>query len=304
MARAYTYAAYGGPEVQEFVDLPVPTPGPSELLVAVHAAAVNPYDMKARSGRYAESALDEAVILGREASGVVEQVGQDVEGITVGDQVFGGTAPGSGSFAEYALLTAARSAQKPPQVSFTDAATLTIAGATAYESIRALDLASGQSLLVLGVGGGVGVFAAQLARDAGLFVLGTASEDKRALVESLDATLITYGTGAADRIREIMPDGVDAILDLVGGQALRDVAGLARDPARVRSAVDPAVAELGGSMTPSARSADGLAALARLVAEGKLDPHVEDVWPLDQAADAIAAVETGHARGKVVIQVR
>lgn len=306
MPRAYSYTEYGGPDVAQLDDVPVPTPGPSELLIAVRAAAVNPYDVKARSGLYAASPKPDAVvIMGSEASGVVEEIGGDVEGFSVGDEVFGPAAPGSGGFADYAILTADRAAKKPAQLSFPDAATLSVAGATAFASVRALGLTSGQALLILGIGGGVGVFAAQIARDGGVFVIGTGSESKRPLVESLDAALVAYGDGAADRVRALLPDGVDAILDLVGGQALRDVAALVRDPAQLRSAVDPATAaELGGSATPSERSANELAELAALVAAGKVDPHVEDVWPLDQAAEAVAAVETGHARGKVVIQVR
>lgn len=303
--RAYGFSEYGGPENQDFLDLPTPEPGPSELLVAVHAAGVNPVDVKIRSGAMSEMmAMDLPVVLGREAAGVVEQVGKDVDGFAVGDEVLGSVAPGSGAFAPHALLTASNAVKKPTGLSFADAATLPVAGATAYDAVVQLGLGTGQTLLIVGAGGGVGVVAAQLARDAGVMVVGTASESKRELVESLDATLVVYGDGVADRVREILPDGVDAILDLVGGDALRAVAELTAN-GRIVTTTDPGTAaEFGGAYVEHPGSSDTLAAIADLVADGKVDPHVEDLVPLDEAHAAIAAVETGHPRGKIVVQVR
>ena len=186
-------------------------------------------------------------VLGSEVAGVVRGLGQDVEGFAVGDEVFGATAPGSGGFAKYTLLTAASTAHKPRKVSFKNAATLTVAAATAYDGVTQLDLKTGQSLLINGISGGVGVAAAQIARDLGINVIGTAAEDKQPLVESLGATLVPYGDGVADRVRAILPDGVDAILDLAGGDGLRAVAGLAGDPDKIISAGDPVTAaEVGG----------------------------------------------------------
>lgn len=302
--KAYGYAEHGGPETQDFLDLPTPAAGPSELLVAVHAAGVNPVDVKIRSGAFGGGPLDGPAVFGREAAGVVEQVGQDVDGFAVGDEVLGLVAPGSGAFAEHAVLTADTAVKRPPQVSFTDAATLPVAGATALDAVRQLGLTEGQTLLVTGVGGGVGVVAAQLARDAGVMVVGVAGESKRELVESLDATLVPSGDGVADRVRQILPDGVDAILDAVGGDALRAVAGLAPAGRLVTTADPDTAAELGGAYVEHPDPRGTLAALAALVADGKVDPHVVDVLPLDEAAAALAAVETGHSRGKVVLQVR
>jgi NADPH:quinone reductase-like Zn-dependent oxidoreductase len=212
-------------------------------------------------------------------------------------------APGSGGYAEYTLVTANAAAHKPPQVSFNDAATLPVAAATAYDGVNQLALKEGQTLLINGIGGGVGVAAAQIARDLGINVIGTASEDKRALVETLGATLVSYGDGVDQRIREILPDGVDGILDLAGGDGLRSVAGLVNDRSKIVSAGDPSVEELGGHFIERDRTRRVLEIVGALVADGKLDPHVEDVRPLDEAADALAAVEVGHARGKVVIEI-
>ena len=243
-------------------------------------------------------------MFGFEASGVVRGVGRDVEGFAVGDEVFGRAATDSGTWAEYTLLSAAGSAHKPPHVSFNDAATLPVAGATAYDGVTQLDLKPGQTLLINGASAGVGVAAAQIARDLGIFVIGTSSEAKKALVESLGATFVAYGEGVADRIRELMPDGVDAIFDLAGGDGMRAVADLVADKTKLISAADgDTAAELGGHAIVREDSREVLDKLAAMVADGKLDPHVEDAIPLDKAADAMAAVEGGHAKGKVVIEV-
>jgi NADPH2:quinone reductase len=149
------------------------------------------------------------------------------------------------------------------------------------------------------------VAAAQLARNKGITVIGTGSEAKRELAESLGATLVTYGDGVADRIRSILPGGVDAILDLIGGEALRGVAPLARDRSRLVTTTDPqTAAEVGGTLVERDRSGRALQEVAQLVAGGKLDPHVGDILPLDHAAEALSAVESGHARGKLAVQVR
>lgn len=303
--KAFGYSANGGPEVQEFLDLDMPSPMAGEMLVEVRAAAVNPVDWKIRSGVYgAAAASDFPAVLGSEVSGVVREVGQDVEGFAVGDEVFGAVATGSGGFAEHALVTAAAAARKPVHVSFTDAATLVVAAATAYDGVIQLDLEAGQTLLINGVSGGVGVAAAQIARNLNLNVVGTASADKASLIESLGATLVPYGDGVADRIRQILPDGVDAIFDLAGGDGLRAVAGLVKDRSKLITAGDPQTAgELGGHVLDRDHTSRVLEIVAEMVAGGKLDPHVEDTVMLDQAADAMAAVEVGHAKGKVVIQI-
>src|ERR1700759_5131601 len=247
MVKAFGFSSNGGPDVQEFLELDMPDPMPGELLVEVRSAGVNPVDWKIRAGMLGEaSPSDLPAVLGSEVSGVVREVGKDVDGFAVNDEVFGSVAPGSGGYTEYTLVPATAAAPKPPQVSFNDAATLPVAAATAYDGVTQLDLKEGQTLLINGIGGGVGVAAAQIARDLGINVIGTASEDKRALVETLGATLISYGDGVHQRIRQILPDGVDGILDRAGGDGLRSVAGLVKDRSKVVSAGDPSVEELGG----------------------------------------------------------
>ncbi|MGI8668148.1 MAG: alcohol dehydrogenase catalytic domain-containing protein [Jatrophihabitans sp.] len=183
-------------------------PGPSELLVAVRAAGVNPVDYKIRQGLMKDFAPRELPSeFGSEVSGVVVEVGQDVEGFAIGDEVFGAPAPSHGAFGEYAVTSATATAHKPPQVSFHDAATLVVAAATGYDGIAQLNLTAGQTLLINGIGGGVGVAAAQIARDAGIAVFGTGSQAKRALAESLGATLIEYGDGLPSDSARSCPTG-------------------------------------------------------------------------------------------------
>ena len=303
--KAYVFNGHGGPEVESFADVPRPDPGPGQLLIAVHASGVNPADWKRRTGAMRTAASPPEhfpVLFGREAAGVVEAVGDGITGFAVGDAVFGNT--DTGGFSEYALLPMDVTAHKPDGLSFTDAATLPVAAATAYDGIRQLALPSGATLLITGVGGGVGVAAAQIARHDGLTVIGTASAGKKAFTESLGVTHVEYGPGVADRIRRAAPQGIDGIFDQVGGQALDEVAPLLTDRSKLISAGDRAtVARLGGSPVARARNREVLDAVAQLVVSGVLDPFVTHTFPLDQAAQALRLVEDGHAQGKVVIEV-
>jgi NADPH:quinone reductase-like Zn-dependent oxidoreductase len=303
--KAYVYNGHGGPETESLADVPRPEPGPGQLLVAVDAAGVNPADWKRRTGtmRAPDSPPEQfPLVFGREAAGLVAAVGPGVDGFAVGDAVFGNS--DGGGFSEYAVLAEPVTAHRPPGLAATDAATLPVAAATAYDGVRQLGLPPGATLLITGVGGGVGSAAAQIARHQGLTVIGTASAGKKDFVESLGAIHVEYGPGVADRIRAAAPAGVDAIFDQVGGQALEEVAPLLADRRKLVSAGDrAAVARLGGSFVARARNQEVLDALAQLVLSGALRPHVTHTFPLAQAAQALRLVEDGHARGKVVIEV-
>ncbi|MGW7543755.1 NADP-dependent oxidoreductase [Streptomyces sp. NPDC054770] len=305
MPKAYVYTRHGGPETEAFADVDRPVPGPGELLISVRAAGVNPVDWKLRNGfrRPGEGEARFPVVLGSEAAGVVEETGAGVTGFAAGDEVFGNTP--SGAFAEYALLTASVTAHKPAALSFTDAATLPVAAATAYDGVRQLDLPEGATLLVTGAGGGVGAAALQVARAWGLRVLGVASEAKKDVVESLGAVHVPSGPGWADRVRAAAPGGVDGVYDLVGGEVLTEAAGLLADRTKLITAGAPpqTVAALGGARVERARTAAVLDEVAELVVAGELDPHVSRTFPLDRADEALRTVEDGHALGKIVIEV-
>ncbi|MFG1609617.1 NADP-dependent oxidoreductase [Actinoplanes sp. NPDC049265] len=303
MPQAYAYTAFGGPQVESFLDLPVPEPGPGQILIKVKAAGVNPVDWKKRTGyRPAGAAASELpAVFGGEAAGVVERAGPGVTGFAPGDEVFGQTI--TGGYAEYTLLLAGFTAPRPPSVSVEDAATLPIAAATAYDALTQLALPAGRTLLVLGAGGGVGAAAVQLARHAGLVVVGAASAGKKAFVESLGAVHVESGDGFADRVRGVAPGGVDAVLDLVGGVTLEQAAGLLSDPERLVTAADrELVARLGGVAVRRERTRAVLETLAGLVSDGVLSPYVSEVFDLKDAPRALRLVEDGHARGKVVIK--
>jgi NADPH:quinone reductase-like Zn-dependent oxidoreductase len=301
MSKVFVYTTTGGPENQQLIERDVPQPGPGELGVAVRAAAVNPVDWKIRAGRHGQDRTLPAP-MGREIAGVITAVGDGVDRFEVGNAILGTVAPGSGGFANDTIVRAADAVAKPPEISFTDAATIPIAGATAYDGTHQIELAAGQTMLVIGIGGGVGLMAAQIGRVHEFTVIGIASESKRSIVESTGAILVPYGDDLLARLRRVAPDGVDLILDLVGGDALREVAGLASSPDRIVSAADPQTAtELGGAAL--VRTAEALEKITGVIEYGLVDPHVTALYPLDRAADAIAAVENGHAAGKVVIEM-
>ncbi|MFG3201112.1 NADP-dependent oxidoreductase [Streptomyces sp. NPDC048192] len=305
MPKAYVHTRHGGPETEALIDLDRPRPGPGQILIAVRAAGVNPVDWKLREGfrRPGESEPVFPRVFGSEAAGVVQEAGPGVTGFAAGDEVFGSTA--DGGYAEYALLTAGVTAHKPAAVSFRDAATLPVAAATAYDGVRQLDLPGGATLLVTGAGGGVGSAAVQIARAFGLRVVGVASEGKRDFVESLGAVHLTSGPDLAERVRAVVPDGIDGVYDLVGGPVLAEAAELLKDRSKLVTAGSPqeAVAALGGAPVRRARTAAVLEAVADLAARGALKPHVTRVFPLEQAGQALRTVEEGHALGKVVIEV-
>jgi NADPH2:quinone reductase len=233
--RAYGFTEVGGPEKQAFLEVPVPEPGPDELRVRVRAAGVNPGDWRVRDGSYGTSG---PAVLGREVAGTVVALGPGVSGFAIGDEVFGGCPGMVGGWADEAVVTASFAAHRPDGVSPEVAASLPVAAGTAYDALNRLALPDGATLLVNGAGGGVGVPAVQLAVARGLRVVGVASPAKHDLVAGFGGIPVAYGDGVLERVRAAAPDGVDAIFDMVGGDALRTVATLLADPSRLTSIAD------------------------------------------------------------------
>lgn len=300
MATTLVFTAFDGAENQQLVDRDVPTPGPSQVAIEVKAAAVNPADWKIRAGQMGDHWKLPAP-MGREASGIITEVGPDVQDLAVGDEVLGLAAQGHGTFAERTILDAQQTVMKPEELTFADAAALPVAGATAYDLTHQIELEPDETMVILGAGGGVGLMAAQIGTVHQFNVLGIASASKQQLVESTGATFVESGDGAADRLRDLAPNGADLLIDLVGGQPLRDVATVVRDPQRIISSADPATAEdLGGSGVQ--RTPEGLEKITEVAEYGLVDPHVMQRFGLDEAHQAIAAVEHGHATGKVIIE--
>lgn len=299
--KAFAATDFGGPEQQALLDLPTPVAGPGQILVDVHAAGVNPADWKRREG-WMGTSFPLPMVMGLELSGTVTSVGEDVERFTVGDRVVGRPASGHGAFAEQTVLDADAAFPIPAGVSFADAAVMPVAGATAYDGLTTVEIEAGQTLVIIGAGGGVGNITAQLAKTRQFNTIGVASESKRLFVESTGAVFVPSGEGAAQAVQEAAAGKVHLILDLVGGDALRQLAPLAADPASVVTAADPNLAlELGG--TPIKRTQDSLRQALSLLGYQLINPHVKTKHSLDEAAAAIAQVEDGHAVGKVVIEM-
>ncbi|WP_313815887.1 NADP-dependent oxidoreductase [Citricoccus sp.] len=307
--RAFGYTEYGGPEVMHHLEMEDPTPGEGQVLIRLAAAGVNPADIKVRSGlRRDRIEVRFPMAMGREAAGEVLDVGPGVTGLRPGDAVFGSTAAGTGAFAEQVLLSAAGTALRPEAVSAEQAASLPVSVCTAFDALDELDLPQGATLVVLGAGGGVGTAACGLARDRGLTVLGVASESKRPIVEELGARHVVKGNGWTERVRALTPDGVDGVIDTVGGETLREAAGLVEaGPNRsgvlpLRSVADYDLArELGGAPVTRRRTTAVYSQVAELVAAGHFTPVASAVYPFSDAAEAVAAVESGSPVGNVVV---
>lgn len=299
MSRVYVFNQFGGPEVEELIERAVPEPEAGKILVRVAAAGVNPADIKLREGAFGrEGDLPRA--LGFEVAGTVTAVGPDVEAYAVGDEVLGTVAPDEGGFADHTLLRVGDTQPKPEDISFAVAATIPVAGTTAYDLTHDIELEAGQTLLILGAGGGVGQLVAGIGKVHQFKVIGIASESKRELVESAGVTFVASGDGAAAAVREIAPDGVDLIVDLVGGQALRDIAPVAKSPDLIISAADDAtVTELGGRSR--LHNPESFEKITSVIGYEVVTPVISREFPLAQAREALATVESGHAVGKVVI---
>lgn len=300
MSKVFVFTQFGGPEFQQLQDRPIPIPRSGELLLAVKAAGVNPADWKFRAGQFGTKAALPAG-LGLEAAGVVEAVGDGVSDFAVGDRVTAHVPLGNGAFAEHTIVKAAEAVTIPEDMTFKVAATIPVAGTTAYDLTHKIELSDGQTMLLLGAGGGVGLMAAQIGKVHKFGVIGVAAEDKRELVESAGATFVASGPDFAARVRELAPGGVDLVVDLVGGAVLREAAPLAKSPDLVISAADPTVVELGGSTRE--RDPEALTKITAVIGYGLVDPHITATFPLDQADRALARVETGHSLGKTVIEI-
>ncbi|MGO1226720.1 MAG: NADP-dependent oxidoreductase [Brachybacterium sp.] len=299
MSKVFVFTTYGGPEGQQLTEREAPAPRAGEIAIEVRAAGVNPADWKRREGVFGTRGRL-PVAMGLEAAGIVTAVGEGTRDFAVGDEVLGAPARGLGAFAEHTVLDASATVVKPEEISFTDAAAIPVAGTTAYDLTHQVEIEAGQTLLVLGAGGGVGRMALQIAKVHELKAIGVASESKRELVEATGATFVPSGEGVAARVRALAPGGVDVLADLVGGDALRELAPLAKDPSVIVSAADGTTAvELGGGGRE--RSEGVLGKITGVVQYGLVDPHVVETFPLSQAAEALALVESGHAHGKIVI---
>ena len=299
--RAIQFSQFGGPEVLELVELPDPHPAAGQIRVAVRAAGVNPVDWKIRGGMMGGE-LPRTT--GREVAGVVDELGDGVTDVAVGDEVFGFAAGGGGA-AELALL--ADYAPIPSSLDFAGAAALPVAVETAVRTLDLLGVKEGTTLVVNGAAGSVGMTAVQLARGRGARVIGTASEGNHEFLRSLGAEPTTYGDGLVERVRELAGDGVDRALDAAGGGALPALVELTGGPDHVVTIADyPGAEALGvpfsGGMGAE-RAVHALAEIGTLIDAGRFSLPVAQTFPLEQIAEAHRESETRHVRGKLVLLV-
>lgn len=306
-ATVLQFTRYGGPEVLELATVEVPDPGAGEVRIDVRAAAVNPFDAKARSGRFGrgEGGPAAPVRVGFDLAGVVEAVGPDVAGIAVGDEVLGLAAGGGGAMATYAL--AGPVAPKPADMSWIDAAAWPTVTEAATRGLEHLALKRGETLLVHGGAGSVGLVAVQLGLRAGARVIATAAERDHGSLAGRGAIAVTYGDGWADRVRAAAGDGspvVDAVLDAAGTGVLADSVALAGGTARVLTLAGDDAEETGVTFSgggDAAGKARAIRSIPGLYADGVRVP-VGGVFGFADAMEAYNELERG-ARGKLVVSV-
>jgi NADPH:quinone reductase-like Zn-dependent oxidoreductase len=305
------YSRIGGPEVLEFASVPQPVPGPGEVLVEVLAIGVNPIEGKLRSGVRASPPITEPRRTGADASGVIVALDDGVAEWAVGDEVI---VSASGAYATFLAVSADRLDRKPDEWSFEQAAAVGIPVSTAYQALKSLELAAGETLLVHAGSGAVGQAAIQFAVAWGATVVATASPERQERVRELGAIPVEYGPGLLERVREAAPDGIDVVLDGAGtDEALEASFQLVSDRSRIGTIVVGArAAELGirawagGSPVPLSDEEqrlrrEGVAVASALAAEGRFDVEVAETLPFDQAAEAQRRIESGESRGKIVL---
>ncbi|MEV6821233.1 NADP-dependent oxidoreductase [Nocardiopsis dassonvillei] len=305
--KAIALQQYGSADDLALVDLPDPKVAPSEVLIRVRAAGVNPVDWKlAAGGLDALFETDFPLIPGWDVAGVVEAVGPDAHEYEVGDEVYGYARKDwakNGTYAELVSASVRMLAPKPESLSWQESAGVPLAGLTALQSVERAGIGSGDTVLVHAAAGGVGAFGVQIAVARGARVIGTASERNHDFLRSLGAEPVVYGDGLVDRVRALAPDGVDAVLDFVGGGVAEEPVPLTGGPTRIVSIADPNVRELGGHWLWVRPDSADLAELARLADDGKLTVHVDREFPLAEAAEAWRLSQAGRTRGKIVLTV-
>jgi len=305
--------AYGGPEVLSVVDQPAGEPGPGEALLAIRAAGVNPVDVKAYSGAFGTDPAQLPIRLGGEAAGVVTAVGPDAVGpvgpIAAGDEVIAFRA--SGAYAAELVIPAQALVPKPAALDWAQAGGLMLTGVTAWHALAATSVREGDTVLIHGGAGGVGLIAVQLAAARGATVVATASPQRHEFLRGLGAIPVAYGPGLADRVAAAAPGGIDAALDLVGTDEAVDVSlEFVADRARIATiaafarGLEAGIKVLGGAPGADPGTEIRYAArpeLARLAQDGTLRVFVDRTFPLAEAAAAHRAIKTGHTTGKIVL---
>lgn len=295
---AVVFHEFGGPEVLGLEEVPEVHPGPGQVRVAVRASSVNPLDWKLRAGYLAQGKpLVDPGIVGFDASGVVDEVGEGVTDVAVGEDVFG---LGSGTAADRAVLDVW--ALKPPSVDWAVAAAAGVVGETTIRVLDLVGVGTGGTVLVDGGAGGVGAVVVQVALARGARVIATAGPDNQDYLREIGAIPVQYGDSLADRVLEIAPDGVDAVVDVAGKSAPEVLVGLVPAASQVVTIANFVAGDSGIRLTSgrSPRAREALETIAALLADGKLVIKLQ-TFPFARAAEAHRISEGGHVRGKLVL---
>ena len=297
--RALQFRAYGGPEVLEVADVAEPHPAPGQIRIAVRAASVNPIDWKSYTGALSGGKpLMAARQLGYDAAGVVDAVGDDVSGVSLGDEVFG---LGRNTQAEFAVLNSW--AAKASSIDWAVAAAAAVGGETAERGLRMLGIRPANVLFIDGGAGGVGAVAVQMALARGARVVASSSEANEDYLRELGATAVRYGPGVAGRVLAAAGGPVHAVFDVAGKTPIDELLSLAPEPSQVLSIANFSAAEAGAQVTgggADSRPMEALAEVAQLLQQNKLVIKTQ-TYPFDRAAEAYRISQSGHVRGKLVL---
>lgn len=298
MSTAIFFDHYGDPDVLHVGDEDVAAPGPGEVRVTNRVVGVNPADWKLLAGAFGREHTLPGV-LGFEAAGVVDAVGDDVEHVAVGDEVVW---HGLGAQRELSVVPAAQVLAKPESVSFEQAAVLPVAAATAFSALVQADVGEGDVVLLHGAAGGTGSAAVQIALALGARVIGTASEHNHDYLRALGAEPVLYGEGLVEAVRAL-PGDVSAVVDLVGTpESVAATVELAVDVARAVTIASSAASREAG-ITEKVDRKGALAEVLALAEAGRLEIEISERYPLARAADALRHSAAGHVRGKIVLEV-
>jgi NADPH:quinone reductase-like Zn-dependent oxidoreductase len=304
MPLAVRFDAYGDIDVLKVVEVPRPVPGPRQVLVKVVAAGVNPGEASIRKGLL--DALWPATFPSGEGSdlaGTVAEEGPDATAFVVGDEVLGYVDTRS-SHAEFVVADVDKLVTRPANVPWEAAGSLFVAGTTAYAAVRAVNLRTGDTVVVSGAAGGVGSLAVQLAVNAGATVIGLASEGHHIWLASHGVIPVLYGDGVVDRIKQASGGNVEAFIDTFGGGYVEMAISLGVAPDRVDTIIDRAAAQEHGAKidgSAAAASVEVLAELAGLIAEGRLEVPIAKTYPLGEVREAFRDLEQRHTLGKIVL---
>ena len=300
MPSACVLTEYGPPDVLEWQEVLIPEPSENQIRIKVRVSGVGPTDLKIRRGDLdGVFPLPDPAVLGFETAGTVDRVGGAVGGVAVGDDV-AAMLPSLGGYGEYAL--AQNWAPKPPQVTWDDAAALPASVEAAVGVLRQLEVVGGETLLILGAGGSVGIIATQLSIRQGLKVIGAVGAGDEALIRELGATPVRYGNTLLSNVHEVV-ERVDATFDAAGKGGLEDAIKLAGGSERVITLADEHAAELGvrlSAPTPD-RAPDAVELGMRLLASGDLRLRSQRSLPMSSAAEAHRLLEEGHVHDKLLL---